>query len=131
MSFCVILSQQKTASLYIKSGEISIIDASVIEAKQCRPNERKDGSSTQDPEAAWYVKVASDGKSKNTYGYKAHFNVDEEGLIKVMDYTAGNVHDSNRFTTLLNATNLLFMQLVLIRAKYTANAYQIMRSKTV
>ena len=88
--------------LYIKSGEISIIDASVIEAKQCRPNKKKDGSSTQDPEASWNVKVASDGKSKSTYGYKAHLNVDEDGLIKAMDYTAGNVHDSNRFTTLLH-----------------------------
>ena len=88
--------------LYIKSGEISIIDASVIEAKQSRPNKRKDGSSTQDPEAAWNVKVASDGKSKNTYGYKAHLNVDEEGLIKAMGYTAGNVHDSTQFTTLLD-----------------------------
>ena len=42
------LSEQ---GLYIKSGEVSIVDASVIEAKQNRPNKRKDGSSTQDPEA--------------------------------------------------------------------------------
>lgn len=55
--------------LCIKLGEISIIYASVIEAKQCRPNKKKDGISTKDPEASWNVKVASDGKS--TYGYKA------------------------------------------------------------
>jgi len=27
-----------------------VVDASVIEAKQCRPNKRKDGGSTRDPE---------------------------------------------------------------------------------
>ena len=29
-------------------------------------------------------------------------NVDEDGLIKSTDYTAGNVHDSNCFTDLLD-----------------------------
>ncbi len=42
------LSEQ---GFYIKSGEVSIVDASVIEANQSRPNKRKDGSSTQDSEA--------------------------------------------------------------------------------
>ena len=47
--------------LYIKSGEVSIVDAGVIEAKQSRPNKGKGGSSTQDPEADWNVKNGSDG----------------------------------------------------------------------
>lgn len=89
-------------SLYIQSGEVSIIDASVIEAKQCRPNKRKDGSNTQDPEAAWNVKSGSDGKRKSTYGFKAHINVEEDGFVKAIDYTAGNVHDSNCFLHLLS-----------------------------
>lgn len=93
------LSEQ---SLYIRSGEVSIVDASVIEAKQCRPNQREDGSNTQDAEAGWNVKTASDGKRKSTYGFKAHANVEEDGFIKATDYTAGNVHDSNCFTDLLN-----------------------------
>ena len=88
--------------LYIPSGEVSIIDASVIEAKQCRPNKDKQGSSTQDPEAGWNVKAGSDGKRKSTYGYKAHINVDEDGCIKTTDYTAGNVHDANCLTELLS-----------------------------
>ncbi len=88
--------------LYIQSGEVSIIDASVIEAKQCRPHKRKDGSTTQDLEAAWNVKTGSDGKRKSTYGFKAHMNVDEDGLIKAMDFTSGSVHDSNCFTDLLS-----------------------------
>ncbi len=93
------LSEQ---SLYIQSGEVSIIDASVIEANQCRPNKRKDGTLTQDPEANWNVKAGSDGKRKSTYGFKAHINVEEDGFIKASDYTAGNVHDSNCFTDLLS-----------------------------
>jgi IS5 family transposase len=101
--------------LYIKSGEVSIIDASVIVAKQCRPHKRADGSSTQDPDAAWNVKAGSDGKSKSTYGYKAHINVDEEGLIKAIAYSAGNVHDSNHFTTLLEGNE---------SAAYADSAYQ-------
>jgi transposase, IS5 family len=101
--------------LYIKAGEVSIIDASVIEAKQCRPHKREDGSSTQDPDADWNVKVASDGKRKSTYGYKVHINVDEEGLIKALAYTAGNVHDSNHLTTLLKGNE---------SAAYADSAYQ-------
>lgn len=89
-------------ALYIQQGEVSIVDASVIEAKQCRPNKRKDGSSTQDSDAGWNVKAGSDGKRKSTYGFKAHVNVEEDGFIKSTDYTAGNVHDSNCFTDLLS-----------------------------
>ncbi len=95
-------TQLAEQSLYIQSGEVSIIDASVIEAKQCRPNKKKDGTSTQDPEADWNVKAGSDGKRKSTYGFKAHINVEEDGFIKATDYTAGNVHDSNCFTDLLS-----------------------------
>ena len=95
-------TQMIEQSLYIQSGEVSIIDASVIEAQQCRPNKRKDGTSTQDPEAGWNVKAGSDGKRKSTYGFKAHINVEEDGFIKAIDYTAGNVHDSNCFIDLLS-----------------------------
>lgn len=93
------LSEQ---GLYIKSGEVSIVDASVIEANQCRPNKGKEGSSTQDRDAQWNVKAGSDGKRKSTYGYKAHINVDEDGFIKKTDYSKGNLHDSNCFTGLLS-----------------------------
>ena len=95
-------AQLSEQGLYIKSGEVSIVDASVIEAKQCRPNKDKHGDSTQDSEADWNVKTGSDGKRKSTYGYKAHINVDEDGFIKSTNYTAGNVHDSNCFTELLS-----------------------------
>jgi len=94
--------QLSEKGLYIKSGEVSIIDASVIEANRCRPNKNENGHSTQDPEADWNVKTASDGKRKSTYGFKAHINVDEDGLIKATDYSSGSLHDSNHFTDLLS-----------------------------
>ncbi len=99
-------TQLSEQGLYIQSGGVSIVDASVIEAKPCRPykgrpHKNQEGHSTQDPEASWNVKAGSDGKRKSTYGYKAHINVDEDGFIKSTDYSPGNVHDSNCFTDLL------------------------------
>ena len=87
--------------LLIRTGEVSIIDASVIEAKQNRPGKDKEGNQTQDPEAAYNVKQGSDGKRKTSYGFKAHINADEDGFIKTYDYTAGNVHDRKVFERLL------------------------------
>ena len=87
--------------LLIRSGEVRIIDASVIQAKNNRPNKGKDGENTQDKEAAYNVKNGSDGKRKTTYGFKAHINVEEDGFIKHYDFTAGNLHDSQVFEVLL------------------------------
>jgi len=87
--------------LLMRSGEISIIDASVIQAKNNRPNKGKEGKNTQDKEAAYNVKNGSDGKRKTTYGFKAHINVEEDGFIKRYDITAGNIHDSQVFESLL------------------------------
>ena len=94
-------TQLSNQGLLIRSGEVSIIDASVIEARNSRPNKDKGGQNTQDPEAGYNVKQGSDGKMKTTYGFKAHANVDEDGFIKTYDFTAGNIHDSNVFETLL------------------------------
>ncbi|MDQ7073872.1 MAG: IS5 family transposase [Gammaproteobacteria bacterium] len=105
--------------LYIKSGEVSIVDASVIEANRCRPNKRKEGGTTQDPEADWNVKAGSDGKRKSTYGYKAHINVDEEGFIKAVDYSSGSLHDSNCFTDLLSGVfGVLKLHYGMAKARY-------------
>ncbi|MDZ7923296.1 MAG: transposase [Marinagarivorans sp.] len=95
--------------LYIKSGEISIVDASVIQAQRNRPNKGVNGNNTQDPEAGYSVKVAADGKLKTTYGFKAHVNVDEDGFIKATDFTAGNVQ---RITARLHFGSLLNSYLI-------------------
>lgn len=94
--------QLSLQGLYIRAGEISMVDASVIQAQRNRPNKDKHGNSTQDPEADYNVKQGSDGKRKTTYGFKAHINVDEDGFIKATAFTAGNIHDSNHFTELLS-----------------------------
>ena len=73
----------------------------MIKAKNNRPNKGKDGGNTQDKEAAYNVKNGSDGKRKTTYGFKAHINAEEDGFIKHYELTAGNVHDSNVFESLL------------------------------
>ena len=66
-------------SLIVATGSVNIIDATVIEAKQCRSKKNKQGDNTQEPEAAWNVKTASDGRRKSTYGFKLHTNTDEYG----------------------------------------------------
>lgn len=94
-------AQLAEQSLIIKQGEISIIDASVIEAKNARPRKNAEGKNTQDPEAGYSVKQSSDGKRKTTYGFKAHTNVDEDGFVKEVMLMAGNVHDSIPFESIL------------------------------
>jgi len=100
--FSEIHDQLITQGLLIKQGEISIIDASVIQAQRNRPKRNAAGNPTQDPEAGHNTKVGSDGTLKRTYGYKAHINVDEDGFIKATELTPGNVHDSRCFTELLS-----------------------------
>jgi len=96
------VNQQLSAKgLYIKTGEVSIVEATVIEAKQSRPRKNAKGENTQDSEAGYNVKVAANGKKTGTYGYKAHVNVDEDGFIKAVDYTPGNEHDSQSLVKLL------------------------------
>ena len=65
----------------MKTGQISLMDARVIQAKHHRPNQGAAGESTQATEAA----------------YKAHRNVEEDGLISKAITTAGLVHDSPGF----------------------------------
>lgn len=92
--------------LMITKGSISIIDASIIEAKQSRPKKNKEGKNSQDPEAAYVSKIGSDGKRKTTYGYKLHINTDEDGFIGNLEYTAANVHDSQVFEEILTGYEL-------------------------
>lgn len=93
--------QLSAQGLFIKTGEISIVDATVIEAKQSRPRKNAKGENTQDAEAGYNVKVAANGKKTSTYGYKAHINTDEDGFIKRLVYTPGNEHDSQALEKLL------------------------------
>ncbi|MCF6345462.1 MAG: IS5 family transposase [Thiomicrorhabdus sp.] len=93
--------QLNTQGIIIQTGEVSIIDASVIQAKNNRPKKNVKGDNTQDSEASYNVKTASNGKKTSTYGFKAHINVDEDGFIKTQQLTTGSLHDSNVFTQLM------------------------------
>lgn len=88
-------------SIIVQEGSVSVIDASVVEAKNCRKRVNKHGNNTQDPDGDYAVKKGSKGKLECTYGFKNHTNVDEDGFIKKMVVTAGNVHDSQCFEHLL------------------------------
>lgn len=88
----------------VKVGEVSIVDASVIEAHQCRKKPGIKKENTQDPEAGWVVKTGTKGRKESTYGFKVHTNVDEDGFVKVTKVTAGNVHDSQKLEELLTGT---------------------------
>ncbi|MFT5421275.1 MAG: IS5 family transposase [Candidatus Endobugula sp.] len=45
--------QLSEKGLYLRSGEISTVEASVIKAQRNRPNKGVNGENTQDPEAAY------------------------------------------------------------------------------
>jgi IS5 family transposase len=121
-------NQLAEQGLFIRTGEASIIDASVIEAKNCRPNKGVDGKPTQDPDAAWNVKSGSDGKRKSTYGFKGHINVDEDGFIKETDFTPGNVHDSQCFEELLTGNE----EVIYADSAYQSQAHNdIMEKKSI
>jgi IS5 family transposase len=111
----VINDQLNQRGVLIQNGQASIIDASVIEAKNNRPNKNAKGENTQDPEAAYNVKTASDCKQKTTYGFKMHINVDEDGLILSEQLTPGNVHDSQVFEDLFTGRE---------KAVYADSAYK-------
>ena len=42
-----------------------------------------------------------DGKRVTTYGFKMHSNVDEDGFVKKMTFTPGDVHDSKELNKLV------------------------------
>ena len=94
-------TELEAQGLKIRAGEISIIDATVIEAQRCRKHQAADGTDSRDAEASYCVKQAANGKKTATYGFKAHANVDEDGFIKKFGYTTGSVHDSREFERLL------------------------------
>ena len=111
----LINDQLNQKGILIQAGQASIIDATVIEAKNNRPNKNAKGEKTQDPEAGYNVKTASDGKRKTTYGFKAHMNVDEDGFILSEEFTPGHTHDSQVFETLLTGQE---------KAVYADSAYK-------
>lgn len=79
-------AQLKAHHLIIAEGQVSIMDATIVEAHQVQ-------GKTQDKEAGWCVKQNSKGHKTSTYGFKIHSNCDEDGFILKQEVTAGNVYD--------------------------------------
>lgn len=80
--------------ILIKEGQVSIMDATIVEAHQTKGD-------TKDTQAGWCVKKNSRGREEATYGYKLHSNCDEDGFILKQETTAGNVYDGNMRDALL------------------------------
>ncbi len=80
--------------IIITEGQVSIMDATIVEAHQVQ-------GKTKDTDAGWCVKKNARGKETATYGYKIHSNCDEDGFIRKQEVTAGNVYDGNMREDLL------------------------------
>ncbi len=50
-----------------------------------------------DPDARWMVK-----RGKPYYGYKVHVNTDESGIVRGVEVTPANVHDSRKLKNLIS-----------------------------
>ena len=87
-------SQLKAKHIMIAEGQVSIMDATIVEAHQVQ-------GETKDKEAGWCVKKNTRGKETSTYGYKIHSNCDEDGFILKQEVTSGNVYDGNKREDLL------------------------------
>ena len=93
--------QLQNHNVLIQQGSVSIVDATVIEAHQVRKKPGKNSDNTQDKEAGYSVKKGTKGRTECVYGFKAHTNVDEDGFVKKVIVTAGNVHDSQQLEPLI------------------------------
>lgn len=87
--------------LEIKGG-IGIIDASIVEASRARSKKNKAGGNSQDKEGGYQTKKDSQGRLKTTYGYKVHVNCNQKGIVKRIEFTEANKHDSKLFTRLVD-----------------------------
>ena len=90
----LINAQLAAHHIMIKAGQVSIMDATIVEAHQVQ-------SKTKDKEAGWCVKKNARGKETSTYGYKIHTNCDEDGFIVTQEVTPGNVYDGTLREALL------------------------------
>lgn len=79
-------AQLMTKGIIIREGQVSIMDATIMEAHQT-------SGETKDAEAGWCVKKNTKGKETATYGYKLHANCDEDGFILRQKVTSGEVYD--------------------------------------
>lgn len=113
----------------VKIGEVSIVDATVIEAHQCLKKPGVNNENTQDEEADWSVKKGTKGKDEATFGFKVHMNVVEDGFVKEVEVTAGNVQDSQILENILTGSEEVYADSA-YRSKKIDDALAEKKSKT-
>jgi len=74
-------------------------ESAMVEAKDNALKVTKNGKVyyATDPDARWTVK-----RGKPYYGYKMHVNSDESGIVRGMEVTPANVHDSRKLKSLIS-----------------------------
>jgi transposase, IS5 family len=87
-------AQLMKKGIIIATGQVSIMDATIMEAHQTQ-------GETKDAEAGWCVKKNAKGKETATFGYKLHANCEEDGFIMNQRVTSGEVYDGNMRQKLL------------------------------
>ena len=119
--FLLLDAQFERLGILVKKG--SFIDATIVRAQRKPPSKESkenndDGSSVEkakenddkvnitkngktyfksDPDARWTVK-----RGKPAYGYKVHINTDESGIVRCVEVTPANVHDSRKLKSLIS-----------------------------
>lgn len=93
--FRVVMEDLAKQGVALKTG--AIVDASVI-ASRVRPPSGGEVNEL-DAEAGWTKKSGA-----YQYGYKAHVNCDEQGLVREVIVTGADTHDSQVFPQLLDGT---------------------------
>ena len=80
--FNQINEQLAEQNIIIKAGSVSIIDASIVEAKNKRAKKANIPTIPKTKKLPTSVKKDSTGKVKTTYGFKIHLNCDEDSFVK-------------------------------------------------
>lgn len=88
--FAELDKQLDAAGLILRRG--TMLDATIIETTSARPPYGTEDAEPVDPDAAF---TRRQGKSRSSYGYKAHMGVDQgSGLIRKVITTPANINDT-------------------------------------
>ena len=95
--FDKILRMIEKKGSYLKKGQMTVVDATIVSAARKAPKKGQDNSSQKDTDA----RATKKGK-KGYFGYKGHVGVDARtGLIHHAVFTPANIHDSKEFEAVL------------------------------
>lgn len=91
-----------SAQIHSSAGDkdhFSHDESAMVEAKDDALKLTKNGKAyyVKDPDARWTVK-----SGHPYYGYKMHVNSDESGIVRGMEITPANVHDSRKLKNLIS-----------------------------